>query len=142
MKNKKIYVPQQLELAVILGSPWVAFYFAKKNFEVFNQPERAKKTLKAGIIIVLVLLISVVLVSNAVPENIADKIPIRTIFGLVYIFSAIYIYRNQAQEIDSFLQAGGERYSYWKVIGFSLLIEIILFAIIVTVVSFISNIAN
>lgn len=142
MENKKIYVPQQLELAVILGSPLVAFYFAKKNFEVFNQPERARKIFRAGMIIVLILMVSAMLVSSAVPENISDKIPIKTIFGLAYILSAIYIYRNQAKEIDNFLQAGGKRYSYWRVIGFSLFIEIILFAIIVMGVLLISNIIN
>lgn len=113
MNESKLYSKRAIELGTFLGGPIVAGYLISKNYQFFNQPDKARNALLYGIgsFILLVCLMFVL------PDTIVDYIP-KPVVPLAITFVVRYIVQNtQGVWLDNHARVGGNFYSIWRTAG-------------------------
>lgn len=117
---KKIYRPNAIYVATLLGGPLAAGYMAFQNFRVFGDRVKANYSLGIGILSsILVLSLGFLLMQNG--ESHARFIYLSYMAGIYYA-----IKHFQGSLIESHIYEGGPLYSW----GRSLLIGLISLAIL------------
>jgi hypothetical protein len=113
--TRKIYKDRAIWAGTFLGGPLVAGYLIAVNFNVFNDPAKAKKTWIYSIIATCVIFGGLYLIPN--PE----KIP-KQIIPLIYTAIAYYIVQHyQGTKINSHINSGGQTYNWWRAFGIGLI---------------------
>lgn len=111
----KIYKKNAITVGTFLGGPLVAGYLFSENFKSFDEIEKVKPT---WYISITTLLITVLIIA-LIPEDI--KIPNQLFplihLGIVYGLFATY----QEERVKEHIAANGPVYSWWRVIGISLI---------------------
>lgn len=116
MKKSKLYSPRAIDLGTFLGGPLVAGYLISKNYQFFNQPDKARNALLYGIG-TFILLISLLFV---IPDSIVNNIP-QPVLPIVITFIVRYIVKNsQGVWLDNHARAGGNFYSIWRTVAIGL----------------------
>lgn len=111
----KIYKDRAIWFGSFVGGPLVAGYFIAENFKVLDEPENVKSTWNYTIPLTI-LVFSLALV---IPQS--SNFP-SIIIPLAYTLFAYYISKQyQGPGIEAHLAAGGEEFSWWRIIGISLL---------------------
>lgn len=111
----KIFKDKAFWVGTFLGGPLVAGYLFAENFKVFGQPEKVKQTWIIAIITTIVIFSGVFLI----PENI--NIP-NQIIPIAYSAIAIGLFKKyQEEKANEHIKIGGLIYSWWKVIGVSII---------------------
>jgi len=113
--TEKIYKDKAIWFGSFVGGPLVAGYFIAENFKVLNEPENAKATWNYTIPLTI-LIFSLALV---IPQS--SNFP-SIVIPLAYTLFAYYFSKqHQGAGIEAHLEAGGEEFSWWRIIGISLL---------------------
>jgi len=113
--TQKIYKERAIWVGTFLGGPLVAGYLIAENFKVFNQPERVRTTWIYSIIATIVIFGGVFLI----PDNV--KIP-NQIIPIIYSLIAYQIVQiYQKAKITTHINAGGQAYGWWRIIGIGLI---------------------
>lgn len=111
----KIYKDRAIGVGTFLGGPIAAGYFIAENFKEFGESHKAKLTWIIAIALTLLLTVGLYF------APFADRIPSQ-LFPLVYsglIYALVRFY--QGGQIDAHLAKGGQLYSWWRVIGISMI---------------------
>lgn len=134
----KLYSQRAITIATYFGGPLAAGYLVKKNFEVLDQPDNARKSLIIGIISTILLFAGIF----SIPEPIIDKIP-QPLIPLIYT-AIIYsiVERIQGENLKQHKESGGEFYSGWKAAGVGAIAMIILIAGIAGIAFFAGDLSN
>ncbi len=113
--TEKIYKDRAIWFGSFVGGPLVAGYFIAENFKVLNEPENAKSTWNYTIPLTI-LIFSLALV---IPQS--TNFP-SIIIPLAYTLLAYYLAKHyQGAGVEAHLAAGGEEFSWWRIIGISLM---------------------
>jgi hypothetical protein len=111
MKNG-VFTKTNIWIGAILGGPLAGGYYLYKNFKIFNELEKAKWSLKCGIIFTI-LIVSLI---NVTPPNIPRiLIPVIST-GIFYIVVKIF----QEKNINEYIKQGRELAGWFKTILLSL----------------------
>ncbi|RIJ45927.1 hypothetical protein D1614_20625 [Maribellus luteus] len=137
-ETKKFYSQRAITIATYFGGPLAAGYLVKKNFEVLDQPDNARKSLIIGIVSSILLFAGIF----SIPEPIIDKIP-QPLIPLIYT-GIIYLIveRLQGENLKQHKESGGEFYSGWNAAGVGAIAMIILFVGIAVVAFFAGDLSN
>lgn len=131
--SEKIYKDRAIWFGSFIGGPLVAGYFIAENFKVLNEPENARSTWNYTIPLTI-LIFSLALI---IPQS--SNFP-SIIIPLAYTLFAYYISKqHQGDGIEAYLEAGGEEYSWWRVIGVSLIGLVLTFIILMIFVMIIQS---
>lgn len=121
--NAKIYKNRQILSGVFWGGPLVGGYLIAKNFQVFGEPTKAKKTW----IIAIITTILIFTIGFFAPF--VDKIP-NYLFPLVYSGITYYLMRiYQGEKIENHINTNGKIYSWWNVVTVSIIGGVLTLAI-------------
>jgi hypothetical protein len=113
--KEKIYSDRAVWFGSFVGGPLVAGYFIAENFKVFGDTQKANKTWFITIIGTIIIFGGFFLI----PENV--KIP-PVVIPLSYTSLAYYFTLHfQRNAINNHVQTGGVLFSWWRVVGISLL---------------------
>ena len=110
----KIYSPNQVFAGTVLGGSLAAIYFLTSNFDTLGKSELSKKTLFAGVIIIISLMVLIL----AIPENAPKQL-----FQLIHFFNGVLAYliakkyQLTAEKISESKEYDSQ--SFWKVFGMS-----------------------
>lgn len=104
---EKAYTKNQIQISALLLGPAAAVYFLKKNFEVLGNQKLARDTLKQGILGILLFILITPFISK-VGAMIGINIGIVLALGSVYTTSQTSLLDNP-------------KYSFWNVLGISIL---------------------
>jgi hypothetical protein len=134
--DKKIYKILAVRLGAFLGGPMAVAYLMAANFKALGQPEKAGKAWLTGIAVSVVLFGFLFLL----PEETVDKIP-NVIISLFTMAAAhVLVTKYQQEELQEFLNEGGQSYSAWRAAGIALLMAILTLVVVVLVAVFIDSI--
>jgi len=121
---KKLYSKRAIGIATFFGGPLAAGYLVKKNLEVLEQPENARKSMFFGITgTILIFVLFMIL-----PDWLIDAIP-NALIPLIYTGIIMYLVeKTHGKEITSHKETGGEFHSAWNAAGIGAIGMVILFA--------------
>ncbi|MCT4579805.1 MAG: hypothetical protein N4A35_00180 [Flavobacteriales bacterium] len=126
--EEKVYKDRFFGVATFLGGPLVAGYLFAENFKVFGQSELVKPTW----IITILSTFVIFGISFLIPEDI--NFP-NQIIPIGYSIIAVSLFKKyQEQQVNAHLNKGGMLYSWWRVIGISIVGMLITLAIVFTTV--------
>lgn len=125
-ESKKLFSQRAISIATFFGGPAAAGYLVKKNYEVFDQPEKGKNAFIIGIISTLLLFIGIFLI----PENILEYIPKALIPAFYTTIIYVIVEKIQGKWLDQHEESGGQFYSAWKATGIGAIFMVILLALI------------
>jgi len=125
-ETKRFYSQRAITIATYFGGPLAAGYLVKKNYEILEQPNNARKSLIIGIVSTILIFAGIF----SIPEDIIDKIP-NALIPLIYT-GIIYLIveRVQGENLTNHKESGGEFYSGWKAAGVGAITMLILAAVI------------
>jgi len=113
--DAKIYKENAIVIGTFLGGPLVAGYFFAENFKTFNEPEKVRPTW----IISLTTLLCIILIAILIPEDL--NIP-NQIIPITYTAIAYGLYKShQEEKAKQLFENGSPVYSWWKVLGISII---------------------
>jgi uncharacterized membrane protein YeaQ/YmgE (transglycosylase-associated protein family) len=108
--KKKIFSAKMIMVAAFLGGPLVGAYLIGKNFRVFNEPSRARRTLIYSVIGTVILFG----LFFSIPDR--NQIP-PVLFPLICAVIAQNIVKSyQGYRIQCYLSEGGEVNTWWRVL--------------------------
>ncbi|MCS7005562.1 MAG: hypothetical protein NZM38_09585 [Cytophagales bacterium] len=107
---RRFYGINTVWICTFLGGPLVAGYMMSENFRTFHKVKEANKTWVISIIFTLLLLLFVLFFENV---DLFVRIAHFTYTGVVYWLATKY----QKEDIQQFLEEGGEEYSIWRKIA-------------------------
>ncbi|HZH86487.1 MAG TPA: hypothetical protein VFD77_04155 [Brumimicrobium sp.] len=114
ISGEKIYKNRAIWVGTFLGGPLVAGYLLSQNFKSLGQPEKIKFTWIITIIATIVIFGGAFMISddNKIPNQLIPIIYTAIAFGFYKKFQE----RSATDHIDS----GGLVYSWWRVVGVSI----------------------
>jgi hypothetical protein len=113
--NSKIYSVKQVQIGTFLGGPLVAGYLIAANFNAFNEPAKARNTW-IGSILFTVLLFGILFMTPM-----SGSIP-HIVLPLIYSWIAYGLAQQlQGENISSYINSGEAIFSWWRLVGISLL---------------------
>jgi hypothetical protein len=131
----KIYKENAIRTATFFSGSLVAGYMMANNFNVFNEPQKAKKAWIYSIII-LILILGLAFI---IPEN--ANIP-KYIIPIIFAWIAYYLVKHyQENNIAEHINSGGEYYKGWRIFVISLIGLVITFGPIFGII-YITNAAT
>lgn|ERR1700681_1807221 len=124
--EQRYYTPGQVLLAAILGGPLAGGYLVSRDHSLFGSPKKARATLLWS----CVVLIGMIGLGYSLPEHSSETIPAAIVAGM---------YRWYAKEsfqstITQRQNQGWLRYSWWRVVGLSVGILVLMLALLVVFV--------
>jgi hypothetical protein len=120
--EKLAYTKNQITWGTFLGGPLAAVYLLKKNFDVMSATEDSQKTMRFGLLFVVVLMALVPILPQFIPS---------VVYALGYTFAAQSIYVQKQMSLKD-----NPRFSNWNVLGVALASLAIFIAIGVPLVYF------
>jgi hypothetical protein len=121
-----IYKDRAMWVGAAIGGPLVTGYLAASNYKVFGEKDKVWKTWLVAVAA------TVLIFSIALYAPFADRIP-NGLFGLITAGMAYLIVRIwQGAKIDAHVRAGGRVFSWYRVIGISIV------GLILTAISFLT----
>jgi hypothetical protein len=125
VSSERLYTHQQIAVAAFLGSFLAAGWFFGKNFAALGQPEKKLPALALGL--------AAALTAGVIGYFLPDGVP-NIITGLACFFAArVYAEQKFGKAVTAHLEAGGQRGSWWVVVGVSLLFAFALVAVLLAV---------
>jgi len=122
ISSERLYTHQQIAVAAFLGSFLAAGWFFGKNFAALGQPEKRVPALALGLVAAFA--------AGAIGYFLPDRVP-NIVTGLACFFAArVYAEQKFGQAVGAHLEAGGQRGSWWVVVGVSLLFAFALVAVL------------
>lgn len=110
-----IYKDKAMWVGTAIGGPLVTGYLAAHNYRVFGEKDKVWKTWLIAIAVTMLIF------SMAIYAPYADRIP-GSLFALVYTGIAYLVVRIwQGAKISVHIRAGGRIFSWYRVIGVSLI---------------------
>ncbi|NVO04110.1 MAG: hypothetical protein HXX09_15545 [Bacteroidetes bacterium] len=129
--TQKIYKDHAMWVGSMLGGPLTAGYIIAENFKAFNERGKARKTWFFTIIATIVIFGSLFLIADNV------KLP-NQIIPLIYTGIGYFLMRHfQGEKIKAHINANGKTYSWWRVIGISI-IGLVTIVLSIVLISFIT----
>lgn len=126
--EEKIYKSQAIWVGTFLGGPLVAGYLFAENFKSLDQPEKVKPTWIIAIISTVIIFGGVFLI----PENI--NFP-NQLIPLLYSLIAMGLFKKfQEKNATEHINSGGSIYSWWRVVGISIIGVLITMAALLPIV--------
>ncbi|WP_162343772.1 hypothetical protein [Cyclobacterium salsum] len=122
---KKIYSTRAIAIATFVGGPLAAGYLVKKNYETFEQPDHAKKSLVIGVIASIVLFAGIFLI----PEEAIDSIPSALIPLIYTVIIYLIVESIQGERLKDHKASNGAFYSAWKAAGIGAIATLITIAV-------------
>lgn len=120
-----LYNIHQITVATFLGSGLAGAWLAASNFKAVGQPNKARRWIWIGIAVTVVTLV----VSYFLPDRFPSIVlPLALAFGARAAATTEFGWILRDHE-----RASGDIRSWWKVVGISLLVCVILLAIVFTV---------
>ena len=114
IKNK-IFKEKAFWVGTFLGGPLVAGYLFSQNFKVFGEKDKITPTWIIAIIVTIV----VFGIAFIIPENI--NIP-NQLIPIAYSAFAYGLFKKyQENQSNEHIESGGQFYSWWRVIGISII---------------------
>lgn len=111
----KIYKANAIHVGTFLGGPLVAGYLIAENYKAVGEYSKYKKTW----IITILLTIVIFTLLYLIPDN--SRIP-NYIFPVIYSSIAFSLVKTfQGELIEAHQNAGGLFYSWWRIIGVSVI---------------------
>ena len=126
----KLYTKWTVAWWSYLGGPIAGCYFLSKNFTALGYEQKAKNAMLTWIISSIVMFWTLL----ALPESIIDNIPSSVIPITYTVVIYQYLMQTQQKEIQEHMDAGGERYSGWRVTGISFLFLLLTMACVLWVI--------
>lgn len=125
VSSERLYTHQQIAIAAFLGSFLAAGWFFGKNFAALGQPQKRLPSLALGL--------AAALAAGGIGYFLPDWVP-SIVTGLACFFAArAYAEQRFGKDVTAHLAAGGQRGSWWVVVGVSLLFAFTLVAVLVAV---------
>lgn len=121
-----LYSPRQIQVASLLGSPAAGAWFISRNYRAMSQPAKVRESLILGGVATCAALLIGFLFPGRTPHS---ALPF--FFSLVIYYYARHLFGSL---YGDHIMAGGQRGSWWRVLGISLLIPIALFGVLLLVV--------
>lgn len=121
-----LYTVNQITVATFLGSALAGAWLAAANFKAVNQPIKARRWLWIGIAVMIASLVISFLLPDRFPSIV---LPLALMFGARAAATTEFGWILRDHE-----RAGGDVRSWWRVIGISLLVCMILLVIVFTAV--------
>jgi len=113
--RSSIYNTKQIRLGTFLGGPLVAGYLIAANFNAFNEPGKARNTW-IGSILFTILLFGILFITPT-----SGKLP-QVVFPLIYSWAAYGLAQQfQGKNINAYINSGEAIFSWWRLVGVSLL---------------------
>ena len=125
VSSERLYTHQQIAVAAFLGSFLAAGWFFGKNFAALGQPEKKTPALALGLAAALAV--------GVIGYFLPDRVP-NVVTGLACFFAArVYAEQKFGKAVTAHLAAGGQRGSWWVVVGVSLLFALAIVAVFLAV---------
>ncbi len=113
--QRKIFKKRAFWVGTYLGGPLVAGYLFIHNYKALGQENKVERTLWITVLSFIVFFGAILILREVV------DLP-KKLIPLIYTFIAYYLYKAQLdEETEDFINAGGPVYSWWRVIGVSLI---------------------
>lgn len=128
--SERLYTVAQIGVAAFLGSFIASAWFVGKNFAALGQRQRMKQAMMLGFIATLAM--------GGIAYLLPDNFPSVVISLATFYAARTYADVRFGKIVTEHLVAGGERASWWKLVGISLLFTLGIIAILIvgTVVFF------
>jgi hypothetical protein len=123
--RKPLYSPHQVSVAAFIGSPLAAAWFLRLDFLALGDPRRAAQMIYRGVAFTVVVLT----IAYFLPENFPN-----VAFPFFYSL-AISLYAKSIFDLPyrAHIEAGGDKGSWWTVLGVSSLVSIAILAVVFAV---------
>lgn len=109
----RLYSPGQIFLASFLGGPFAGAWLFSRNYRAFDKDRSAAQSLWIG----LGFTVALAAVSFVLPKNFPNLVlPLAYSFALRYYAKAIF-----GKSFDEHVAGGGEKGSWWTVVGVAVL---------------------
>jgi hypothetical protein len=118
----RLYSPKQIAVATFLGSPLAGGWFVATNYRELGQDALATQSIWWGIAGAIVMMFIAFLLPDNFPNSVLPIACAAGVYSLVESKLGGAIKEHQA--------AGGPLFSWWRVVGVSLLCALILVAVI------------
>ncbi|HEY0429640.1 MAG TPA: hypothetical protein VGC76_17800 [Pyrinomonadaceae bacterium] len=119
IKPHKIYADKAISVGTFLGGPLVGGFLAAENFRAFGERAKIWRTWAFAVIATIMLFGGAFFIPQLV------KIP-NMVFPVIIAWITFFLVRYaQGEKIDTHIRTGGKIYSWWRVVGISLLGAII-----------------
>lgn len=110
-----IYKDRAMWVGTFLGGPLVTGYLVAKNYKVFGENDKARKTW------IVAVIATILIFGIAIYAPYVERMP-NTLFVLIYTGIAYLLVRiYQGDKIDAHIRVGGKTHSWYRVIGVSIL---------------------
>ena len=132
---QKVYKSKVFWTGTFLFGPLASGYFFARNFRALGQPEYIQGTWIISIVTSIIVFTSVMMIPESVnfPEIIVP---------IVYTSIAWQLFKQyQEKSLEKHLEAGGETFSWWNVIGMGLVFLLITLVLVILIVVVIDLIA-
>ncbi len=115
LSSLKFFSEKNLWVGAFLGGPLVAGYMIARNFSALGEPARATNTWRVVLPLTVILFAGIAMI----PEDV--NIP-NFVFSMSYaLLSVHFLKKYQGHQLALHKEAGGVNYSWWMVVGISLL---------------------
>jgi hypothetical protein len=112
LRAGRLYSPQQIAVAALLGTPMAASWLFAGNFAVLGEHRARQRALVWGIVGTVVIIAIAFVLPARFP---APVLPMAYTMGLRELAK-----QQQGAAFQNHLAAGGERQSNWRVVGIGL----------------------
>lgn len=121
-----LYSPWQIYMASYFGSPVAGAWFISRNYRAMSQPAKVRESLILGVAAMFALLLIGFLLPDRNPNSAASPL---------FFNFAIYLYARHlfGPLYGNHIAAGGQRGSWWHILGISLLISFALIGVLLFV---------
>jgi len=123
----KIYSLGQISAAALVGSPIAGAILIASNFRAFGLPDSSKNSLLLGVASTVIIIVAGFFVPESTPNSVIPAIYCTIIYYLAKHYQGV--------KVDDFIEAGGQKYSHWRVFGIAVACLVAVMAIAFTVLS-------
>jgi len=124
----RVFTRKTILIGTLLGGPIIAGIMMSNNYKVFGNKNAANISIIIGILSTLLLFA----VAFFIPDDIIDSIP-NIIIPCIYTITVGWLLKKyQTEDIEQFIEEGGEKKSAWTAIGYTFVVLTFYIGIIAT----------
>jgi len=116
--TNRIFTKKTILIGTFLGGPLIAGIMISHNYKVFGNKDAASRSMIIGILSTVLIFMFAFLT----PEDIIDKIPNIVIPCVYTAIVAWLINERQAEDMEQFIEEGGETKSAWTAVGYTFVV--------------------
>lgn len=109
--DRKIYNENMVRVSTLLAGPFAAAYLMAANYKTFGQEKLARQTLIFGAVTTIFIFGTLLVL----PEKVRSKVPHFLLPILFSVVAQFLMRKFQTPEVETYLNAGGQKHSNWKV---------------------------